>query len=168
MNNLFEKRRSNRFLSNKPLKEEEKQSILRAGELAPIALGKYGDIILNIFEGEELEKLKKVYKETLNRDIYYDGSFFVLVTQKDAPIQLSNQNAGAIIENMLLEATELNIGSVFIFQPVRGALEYPNLMKALKVEEGYTPISGAIFGYKTSEEVRPLIHEIKKNYINNK
>ena len=165
MNNLFEKRRSNRFLSNKRLKDNEVEAILRAGELAPVALGRYDDIILNVFQGEELEKLKKEYKETLNRDIYYDGSLFVLVTQKDAKPELANQNAGAIIENMLLEATELDIGSVFIFQPVRGALNNPNLMKALKVEEGYVPVSGAIFGYKTSDEVRPLDHKLTKKFF---
>lgn len=55
----------------------------------------------------------------MGRDIFFNCSLFILISQKDEIDDLMNQNAGAILENMLLEATSRNIGSVFVYSPVR-------------------------------------------------
>lgn len=57
---------------------------------------------------------------------------------------------------MMLEATNLGIGSVYLYSPIRVSRANPNLSKVLHIKEGYTPIAAAIFGY------------IKTNKINDK
>lgn len=160
-NDVFIKRRSNRFLKNDLLAKEDIDAILEAGMYAPIARGKYENITINVYEGEKLESIKKAYYDELKVDIFFNCSLFIIVSQKDETLPLSNQNAGAIIENMLLEATLRDIGSVFIYSPIRIAMTKKHLMEYLNIKEGYTMLSGAVFGKKVSDNVRDIKHKIE-------
>lgn len=160
-NDIFVKRRSNRFLSNEKLREEDVEAILEAGELAPVARGLYNTMLINVYEGEKLEHLKEAYFKALNRDVFFNCSLFIVVSQKDERVELANQNAGAIIENMLLEAAFRDIGSVFVYSNVKVALGFSDLLKELNIKEGYTPIAGALFGKKVSNQVRDIDHKIE-------
>lgn len=159
--NLFKNRRSNRYLSSETLDKEIVDAILEAGMKAPVAKGRYKDIRLYVYEKEKLEYIKKTFKESLGMDIFYDCSLLVIVAQKNETIELRNQNAGAIIENMLLEATIQNIGSVFIYSPIKVIESKKELYDLFNFDDEYKLISGAVFGKKISNEVRDVIHEIE-------
>lgn len=159
---IFAERRSNRTLSNKTLAKEEVDAILEAGELAPVARGKYDTLKLYVYQGEFLEMIKDSYIKELGADPFFGGGLLVLVTQKDEKECLMNQNAGCILENMLLEATKLNIGSVFLYSPVRVALTRTNLLELFEIDEGYMPIACGIFGYIKEKNVRNIEHKIDK------
>lgn len=161
---LFEKRRSFRELLNENLDKKDIEAILQAGMLAPVARGKYHTLIINVYENEKLDKIKKEFLNYLGRDIFFNGSLFILISQKDEIDDLMNQNAGAILENMLLEATNRNIGSVFVYSPVRIIRTKKELYNLFNLKEGYKPIAGAVFGKKASSNTSNIEHKIEVIY----
>lgn len=161
---LFKKRRSFRELSDENLNKDDIEAILQAGMLAPVARGRYDTLIINVYENDKLEKIKKEFLNYLGRDIFFNGSLFILISQKDETDDLMNLNAGAILENMLLEATNRNIGSVFVYSPIRIMRSKNDLYSLFDLKEGYKPIAGAVFGKKVSSKTTKLEHKIEVVY----
>lgn len=161
---LFKKRRSFRELSDENLNKYDIEAILQAGMLAPVARGRYDTLIINVYENDKLEKIKKEFLNYLGRDIFFNGSLFILISQKDETDDLMNLNAGAILENMLLEATNRNIGSVFVYSPIRIMRSKNDLYSLFDLKEGYKPIAGAVFGKKVSSKITKLEHKIEVVY----
>ena len=155
---VIKNRRSVRDLCDTPLKENEIFLIVEAGKLAPIAMGKYDKLLFTLIEKEELKKVKDIFLSSLNRDLFYGGSLLIIISQKDEIVDLYNQNAGCILENMMLEATNLGIGSVYLYSPIRVSRANPNLSKVLHIKEGYTPIAAAIFGYKKTNKINDKVN----------
>ena len=161
---LFANRRSFRELSNERLNKNDIEAIIEAGMLAPVARGKYNTLVINVYENEKLDKIKKEFFNYLGRDIFFNCSLFILISQKDEIDDLMNQNAGTILENMLLEATNRNIGSVFVYSPVRIIRSKSELYNLFNIKEGYKPIAGAVFGKKTSSNTSKVEHKIEVIY----
>jgi Nitroreductase len=66
---------------------------------------------------------------------------------------LAYANAACIAENMLLAATDLGVGSVYLFTVLRGLLADKNLMKYLGLGDELKPVSSVALGYA----VEPLV-----------
>lgn len=63
-------------------------------------------------------------------------------------------DAGCIMQNMMLEATEQGLGSVVIWGSSMVVNAVPDLKKALQLPEEYTAVSGIVVGY-ANEKVEP-------------
>ena len=63
-------------------------------------------------------------------------------------------DAGCIMQNMMLEATEQGLGSVVIWGSSMVVNAVPDLKKALQIPDDYTAVSGIVVGY-ASEKVEP-------------
>jgi nitroreductase len=76
-------------------------------------------------------------------------------------------DSAAIIENMLLAATDLGIQSVFMYSVLFKFLQEPELLAELGLPEGYTPVAAAAFGYSKTgiPEPRPLELRIETRWI---
>lgn len=165
MNNIFIKRRSERDLINEPLKVSDIKEIIAAGEHAPVAKGRYEDLLIQVYDGEKLEELKAEYTKLIGKNPFYDGSLFILISQKNEKDCLANQNAGCILENMLLEAASRDIGGVFLYSPVGIMEQFPSLKETLGIREGYTPLAGAVFGKIKEKTTREVNHCIETEFF---
>ena len=106
---LFIKRRSYRKYLPKEVEEDKLNDILESGMLAPIASGKYFNVVLKVFRGEELKTLQETLVKETGNDNTYKAPLVIGVYHKGENVELANLDAGAIIENMLLEARELGL-----------------------------------------------------------
>ena len=68
------------------------------------------------------------------------------------------------MENMVLAATELGIDSVILGGAPGAVAQDPQLMKDLKIPEGYTPMLGVFFGYG-AEDTPVKEHTIAINRV---
>ena len=161
VNDLFIKRRSYRKYLPKEVEEEKIHQILEAGMLAPIANGKYYNVILKVFKGEELRILQDTLVKETGNDNTYKAPLVIAIYHKGENIELANLDVGAIIENMLLEAASLGLGSVWI-GTYPDEVRINGLKKHFNMPEYITPFAVIAIGYSEDK------HKFVDRYDNSK
>jgi len=177
-------RRSVRNYSDKQIKEEDLDLIIKAGLYAPTAHNQQAwhftivqdkQLIDNLNQAskDEMLKLEDDYLKNLGSDenfnIFYNSPTIIVISgEKSAPI--ARADCAAATENMLIAAESLNIGTcwiglvAFLFRSVK-VQEYEKL---LEIPEGYEPYYAVAIGYKTKEnEQAAPRRENTVNYIRN-
>ena len=165
MKDIFEvihNRRSVREYKSEQLKNEEIEKILDAGIMAPTAkaeepwyftviqnkelLKEINETSLEIMKNSGDEFLKSIANS--RRNILHNAPTVVVVSgnEKASHIQA---DCSAAIENMLLAAEGLDIGSCWIGLLASYFKDEKNVAN-LKIPKGYIPLYGISFGYKTN------------------
>lgn len=157
-------RRSRRSYLNKEVEEEKIDKILNAGFHAPIASGKYHNLLIKVYKNESLKRLRNELTSLTNNDNTYNAPVVIFIYHKGENNDLANLDTGATIENMLLEATNIGLGSLFIYSFKRLCDNDPSFFKYKEVElesEKYLLRSIVSIGYIDNFEVRDIDHKMK-------
>lgn len=157
------KRGSIRRFCTEQISDDELNKILDAGEMAPIASKDYDRMLITVIQNTEL--LKRIGKtvgsylgKSFINPLYHAPTFVVVSGKEYPPFQLGDSNkipqpnleyanAGCMIENMTLVATDLGIGSVYITGALYAFTLDKDLLKRLQLPEGFRPLSGLVLGY---------------------
>ena len=172
MNKVLEaikSRRSIRKYLPEPLKQEELDAILEAGFYAPSAHNDQPWHFTVIRDRELLDRISRLSKEGMragkldwmremganeNLHIFYHAPAVVVVSmRKDALSPLVD--CAAAIQNMLVAAESLDIGSCWIGL-ARFWYAIPEEVKALNLPGGYEPCYAVAFGYKDQRPGKAL------------
>lgn len=166
-------RHSIRSYNDQRVSSDDLETILKAGCAAPVGLRAYDSMHLTIVQQEEaLHEICRLVAEEYKDPAYdplYGATTLVLVTAKpkfDVPL-MESCNAGCILENMLLQATELGIGSVYLMSVQLAFGEGSPMYERLQIPEGFRIVSGAAFGYtdESATEPRQLSLSLSTNMI---
>lgn len=114
-NEVINKRQSCRSYSNEEVSEKDLDEILLSGMKAPIAKGKYADYKLVVYSGSKMKELQKITFNHMNNDYTYGAPLMIVVAYKGIENEPMEQSVGAIMENMELCASNLNLDSVFLY-----------------------------------------------------
>lgn len=160
---IIVKRSSTRRFTPEQIAESELEKILDAGEMAPIASKDYERMMITVIQDMSLlKKIGKTVGAYLGKPLVnplYNAPTFILISGKEyPPFRLGNSNeipqpnleyanAGCIIQNMLLMATGLEIGSVYITGALYAFTLDESLLRQLDLPEGFRPLSGLALGY---------------------
>ena len=166
MKDVFEtinSRRSVRSYKNEQLKDEEIEKILNAGIMAPTARGEQpwyftvvqnkellkeiNDLALENMAKSEDELLQAIAKS--GRNILHNAPTVLVVSGREDG-DYSQTDCSAAIENMLLAAEGLDIGSCWIGL-IKAYFQNEESKVKLQIPEGYAPIYGVTLGYKDEE-----------------
>lgn len=161
---IIKKRRSCRSFAQSEVSDASLNAILEAGQYAPHA-GDEAWHFTAIRNTGILERLNLAAKDAARsmalphlKDLGQNEAFhclyhapaLIIVSGDDAsPIPLQSDCAAAM-QNMLIAAESLGLGSCWIFF-VLLAFQSPQgsaLSQELKIPEGYTPYAAAVFGHK--------------------
>ena len=115
MLDIIQARRSSRdFDPLRPVEQEKIDEIVKAGLLAPSGMNRQDGIVIVIKDKEVREELARINGEIMGRsgDPFYGAPVILLVACKKNPYP--DLDGGAMIENMLLEATAQGLGSCWI------------------------------------------------------
>lgn len=177
---IFKSRRSIRNYQTKMIKENELAEILEAGSFAPSGGNNqttHRIVITNKGILQELEKLvvqefakmqivDNMYKSMKNSilrskkgNYFYDYQAPVLViTANKKGYGNAIADSACMIENMMLKATELNIGSCWINQLHWLADNHviKEKLLSLGLNEDETVTGGVVFGYIKNQPKTPL------------
>ena len=182
MNQVLEtikKRRSIRKYLPEQLKEAELQAILEAGAYAPSAHNEQSWHFTVIRNKELLDRISAMTKEVMSAQsadwekdmgnnkefhLFYHAPAVIVVSMKKAAMS-PLVNCSAAIQNMLLAAESLDIGSCWIGL-VRYYFALKDELPRLKLPEGYEPCYAVALGYKGARPANaPPRIENAVNYI---
>lgn len=158
---LYLKRRTCR--SYKPIEVEEDKLtyISDAGMHAPVSRGSYKDYLLYSLKGEKFERIISIIKNVRGMDVSYNSKNVILLFSKNNSEVLANQDAGSIIENMCLAASDLDLGSTFSYSVARLIASSKECLEILNVPTDYKILSGMFVGYIDCPNMTNVDHVIK-------
>jgi nitroreductase len=149
-------RKSIRNYTGESISESDLQLILKAANASPVGMGQYDSVFLTVISNPNLlGKIDKACADFMHRpDSHplYGAPTLIIVSSKIAA-HMENpaySNAAIIAHNMALEATELGIGTCYIWGAVAAINTTPELVKELNLPDNFVPCCGVILG-KTSE-----------------
>ena len=153
-------RKSVRTYAPKTVETEKMEVIIKAGNLAPVfgrfhmtvienqqLLQEINDITLDMMKHSGNEFLEKRAATEGYNPLYGASALIVLSAPKGNDSNGFNMaNVSCAAENMIIQATELGLGSCFVMGPMI-AFANPELAKKVEILEGYTPLVGVLIGY---------------------
>lgn len=154
-------RRSVRLYKPEQTKEEELQAILEAGIWAPSGhngqpwhftviqnkelIDHMSQVCLTDMAAYPIDWIAKMGKT--GKHIFHNAPTVIVVSGRKEAFLNPVVDCSAAIENMLLAAESLDIGSCWIGL-ARFFFDKPEELKALNLPEGYEPFYAVTFGYK--------------------
>ncbi|MDR3271160.1 MAG: nitroreductase family protein [Peptococcaceae bacterium] len=156
-------RRSIRAFKPDPIKDSDLQTILRAAKMAPIGRGLYDNVHITVVQKASLiDKIAAAAKQATGNDLSpnYGASTLIIVSGK--PLGgLEIGNAACIVENMLIAATDLGLGSCYIWGAIHVTKDQKDIIAELHLPDGLVPVSAAAIGYAVTPadseaEERPI------------
>jgi nitroreductase len=188
---LLRHRVSTRKFLEDQITEKELSAILLAANGAPVGSNMYRDIHLTVVRnGKILDKLSRagakrsedkkrmqeiagdtVLEEDNGKPLKVSNPFYraptvIFVSHKNQTVQpgIEYANAACVVLSMHLAATELGLGSVFVWHALESMRELPELDASalLNLPEGFSPLLGIAVGYPARE---PGVRELRGDKI---
>ena len=151
---LIKTRRSCRKYKPEQITDEQLNRILEAGTYAPSARGMQSAFIVAVQNKEQIEQLTRMNARIMGvtSDPYYHAPTYILVF---APADGKNsfQDGSCIMENMMLAAHAVGLGSCWINREYEmfATDEGKQLMKKWGLPEGLMGIAALALGYPAAE-----------------
>lgn len=149
-----------RKFQEKQIFKEDLNVILSAGMMAPVGRGRYDDINITVIQNKEL--LEKINKAA-GRSVFYNAPTLIIISAKDDEFHLKEQDCACVAENMILQATDLSLGSIYLNLVIH-VISEGDLLKELNLKEGFKPLVGVGIGYIDGEK-QLKDHKINVDYI---
>lgn len=153
---VLQLRQSTRKYLPKQISDEHLQALLDAANRAPVGNKLYKDIRLTFVQ---------------NQEILYDSLTVIFVSHRKQELQpgIEWANVASVVNEMHLTATNMGLGSVYMWGALESMRMIPELnhTELLEIPEGFEPLIALAVGYPAEElKERSLSHEmITTNYI---
>ena len=151
-------RHSTRAFSERQISAEDLDAILFAGGQAAVGGADFKS--MKIYAVQDPEILKAIDEASAKRrpgshPIYGAPTLIALAGKESILPNIEFTNAGCVLQNMLLAATDLGIDSVYLWMPMYGINEDPDLKERLGFPEGFSCIGTVALGYAEKEFKKP-------------
>ncbi len=163
-------RASCRSYTDRSISDAELESVLAGAQAAPVGMAAYQTVHLTAIRNKDLlQAISHAASEFFHQegDPLYGAPLMILVSAKPGmPPNIEFHNTGAILENMLLTATDLGLGSVYIMGAVAAFNANPDLVAKLNLPEGFIPTAGIVVGHPVQPlDIRVPEEKIKVDYL---
>lgn len=158
-------RRSIRTYLDKPVSDELIDKVTEAGTYAPSGMSRQSATIVVIKDKTTRDLISKMNAEVMKRDVdpYYGAPVIILVLA-DPSINTYIEDGSLVLENMMLAAHSLGLGSVWVhrekemFDSTQGKL----LLEKWGLNTSLRGVGSIALGYA---KVDGVAHPIKDNYV---
>lgn len=165
-------RKSTRLYKQDQISNEDLETILQAGMVAPVGSGAYDSLHITVVQDQTVfpkingAVTEVIYKMTGKKmDKNFGAPTMIFVSSKPAMLPgLEYANAACVLENMAIAATSLGIDNIIWGGASAAVAQSEELLKLLQIPEGYKPVLCISLGYAKEEE-SPKKHEISVNKI---
>lgn len=151
---------SNRKFLEKQISDDNLNKILKAGMQAPVGRGKYEDMHITVIQNKDL--LDEI-SDLEERSVFYNAPTLVIISARDDGHGLDKENSACVAMNMLLGATALGLGSIYLNLVIGLIKEHTEILDKLNLPAGFVPIVGIGLGYADGSHIKE--HSIDVNYI---
>ena len=150
MKALLERRSCKKYKAD-PVPQELIEQVIEAGLYAASGMGKQAPIVVAVTDKKLRDRLSEVNAEirgNAGQDMFY-GAPAVLVVLADKSVPTAVYDGSVAIENMLLAAHSLGLGSCWIHRAKQTFErdEFKALLKDLGVEGEYEGVGNCILGW---------------------
>ena len=147
-------RRSVRGFTDKQIGDADLDAILFAGGQAAVGGADFKS--LKLYAVQDPELLKAIDEASAKRrpgshPLYGAPTLVVLASKESILPSIEFTNAGCVIENMMLAATDLGIDSIYLWMSMYGINDDPDIIAKLGFPEGYTCVGTMALGYAAKE-----------------
>ncbi len=151
------RRKSTRDFESRQLPEDVLQKILGAAYTAPIGLSEYDAMHLTVVQNTAiLETLREAASKAFagaSKNVFYGAPTLVIVSSSGGTVpELAMANAACTVQNIMLAATDLGVGSVYIWSIVPAFRAQPSLARDIALPQGFRPLASAALGYATQPD----------------
>jgi nitroreductase len=176
---IIKRRRSIRQFLEKQISENDLKVIIHAGLYAPNGgTNLEEDICFTIIQNKDvLNKINLLAKEAAKQDwlkclgnnehfnCLYNAPTFIIISVKGQSGS-TVYDCSALTQNMLLAAESMGIGSCWLYFPLQAFDNDKNeeLVKELKIPQGFKPITSMVMGYKENNEINIPERKTKNIY----
>ena len=161
-------RKTTRKYQETQIQESDLQKILDAAQTAPLAAGDDKTTHITVVQDPTLlnsirEVTQVVSRKTGNlMDAFYGAQTLIFVSATElSEDSIEYANVGCVMENMMLQATALNLGSTYIWGCLEKLRAKPELLQKMNIPDQYKILSALSVGYP----VKPLEQREKKDKI---
>jgi nitroreductase len=161
------KRRGVKSYTNQQISDHDLEMILAAGIAAPSGRnlqGRHFTVVQNKELLKEINDGVHIIMGAAPDYVPLYGAPTLIVTSGPADIPHADMDCAAAVENMLIAATSLGLGSRFIVSPTRYIENNPEIKKRLEIPKGYRSVACMIVGYDADPSLPPV--ERNKNVVN--
>ena len=150
-------RKSVRSYTGEPLTKEQIDALLKAAYAAPVGGGKYDQTHLTVITDkaliDEIDKNGANFFGDPSMHPLHNAPILIIVSASpEIGADVASANTGAIVENMSLAATDMGIGSLFIWGAMAGLRANKELLSKISIPEGYV-VYGSMIAGKTEEKI---------------
>jgi nitroreductase len=180
----IKQRRSIRNYKDKQISDDELKTILEAGMYAPNGSGQLEDYVhFAVIQNKNmLDKINHLAKDFVKKaeieglvelgnnehfNCLYNAPTFIIVSYNENWAQ-PETDCAAVTQNILLAAESTGLGGCWLYFPLQAfyAEQGKELLKELKIPDGYKPVTSMVIGYKADEKINIPKREIKNiSYI---
>lgn len=145
-------RQSTRAFTGEQLSEAEVSALLKAAMSSPTAMARFERLHLTVVQDPAvLEELNLLFQKAVgNPEAYptYHAPTLIYVSSstEDEEI-LAGANAGCVMENMLLAATDMGLGCVYLFGVSQALQGEARVAELLQLPEGFRTVSAIAVGH---------------------
>ena len=164
---VIKKRNSIRKFKEEAISKENIDRLLEAAECASVGHGYYDKMHLTVIQNKDVfGEFNKVIKEDTGKEnsLFYNAPTLIVMSTNIDEDLLAGQCVGTMGENMLLTATDLDLGAVYIDTFLESIKKDEEALNLLDLPEGFRPIAAIAVGYMDMPSV-PKNHSIDVNYI---
>ena len=167
VSDAFRARVSTRDFSAKPLPADAVSAILDAAMYAPVGMHRYETLHLSVITSPAvLARIRQCVAKASGdpgADPLHGAPLLIVVSTSQAG-EIGALNVSCLIENMLLAATDLGLGSLYVCGIVNALRDKPEFRQLLQLPEGFAPVGAAAIGYAKdgAPSRRPIPNKISQ------
>ncbi len=155
-------RHSTRGFSDRQISKEDLDAILFAGGQAAVGGADFKS--MKIFAVQDPEVIKAIDESSAksrpgSHPLYGAPTLIVLASKDSILKNIEFTNAGCVLQNMMIAATDLGIDSIYLWMSMYGINNDPELMERLGFPEGFTCVGTVALGYAAKEFPKPRADE---------
>lgn len=164
-------RRSTRKYLPRQVEKEKIDILLKAAYAAPVGHSAYKDLHITVIQNQELlDKTAAYCGKAFGNERYnpfYNAPTLIIVSAKpkEDGQAVYIADVGCLMENMQLAATEIGLGCVYLWAMLNRIPQYPELIQALELPEGFKAISALAVGYPETPLPKRTLADIAPNKI---
>ena len=147
-------RHSTRAFSDRQISDADLEKILFAGGQAAVGGADFKS--LKLYAVQDPELLKAIDESSAkmrpgSHPLYGAPTLVVLASKESILKNIEFTNAGCVIQNMMVAATDLGIDSIYLWMSMYGINNDPEIGKKLGFPEGFTCVGTMALGYEAKE-----------------
>ena len=159
-------RRSVRSYASEQITEEALMTILKAGGAAAMGMRSYNRLHMSVVQNKELltrmnknigQMMVRFAPDKTNNDFTFGAPTMIIISCKDpenTPMKgMHYINSGCVVQNMMLAATELGLGSFVLGMASDAIKNDPQLQSDMNIPSDFTPLFGLALGYDAENKV---------------